>query len=243
MMGIIDVHAHLGRFPFPIPDGTAQLLKKLCEQHDIERVMVSSVEAIMCDMVSGNAKLAEAIAGDGAFLGYVTVNPNYLEESMAEMRKYLYLKNFIGAKLHPSYSGQPLTSERTYELVKAYRRYDKPLLVHTYSVSDALALVQLVKQFPELIVIMGHMAGPQWEDAIRAVEKHPRIFVEPCCSYPDRDKLRFAIDRLGPRRVLFGSDMPLLHPSVTLGMVMDADLTDSQREAILYRNAANLFGL
>lgn len=241
-MGIIDVHAHLGRLPFPIPDGTVQLLKELCEQHEIEKVMVSSVEAIMCDMVSGNAKLAEAIAGDELFLGYVTINPNYLEESMAEMRKYLYLKNFVGAKLHPSYSGQPLSSERTYELVKAYRRYDKPLLVHTYSVSDALALTQLTKQFPELVLIMAHMGGAQWEDAIRVVEKHPRIFVEPCSSIPDRDKLRFAIDKLGPRRVLFGSDMPLLHPSVTLGMIIDADLTDSQREAILCRNAKYLFG-
>ncbi|MCS7254392.1 MAG: amidohydrolase family protein [Armatimonadota bacterium] len=242
-MGIIDVHAHLGRFPFPIPDGTVQLLKELCEQHDIERVMVSSVEAIMCDMVSGNAKLAEAIANDESFLGYVTINPNYLDESMSEMRKYLYLKNFVGAKLHPSYSGQPLSSERTYELVKAYRRYDKPLLVHTYSASDAFTLTQLTKQFPELIVIMAHMGGPQWEDAIRVVEKHPRIFVEPCSSIPDRDKLRFAIDRLGPRRVLFGSDMPLLHPSVTLGMIIDADLTDSQRDAVLYRNAKYLFGI
>jgi len=242
-MNIIDVHAHLGRFPFPLPDGTAQLLKEFCAQHGVEKVMVSSVEAITCNMVAGNEKLAREIEGEDVFLGYVTINPNYFDESIAEMRKYLYLKNFVGAKLHPSYSAQPISSELTYELIKAYRRYDKPLLVHTFSAADAMALVNLTKQFPELVVIMAHMGGPQWEDAIRIAEKHPRVFVEPCSSYPDKDKLRFAIDRLGPRRVLFGSDMPLLHPSVTLGAIMEADLTDSQREAVLYRNAKHLFGL
>lgn len=242
-MPIIDVHAHYGWWSFPIRINSIEHINQLCERYEIEKVMLSSTEAIMCDMIRGNQQLAEAIKGQDRLLGYVVINPNYIDESSAEMRKYLYLPNFVGAKLHWTWAGQPLNSERTMELIKAYRRYDKPILIHTYSLNDALAVINLIKQFPGLIVIMAHMGGPDWERAVRAVENHAQIFVEPCSSQPHRDKVRFAVDRLGPRRVLFGSDMTLLHPAFVLGMVMDADLTDSQRQAILYRNAKHVFGL
>ncbi|MNC90957.1 Amidohydrolase [compost metagenome] len=64
--------------------------------------------------------------------------------------------------------------------------------------------------------------------------------------------LRFAIDKLGAERILFGTDwsttwswlsVPATLHQIRLKVLDDAKLTDSEREQILWKNAARLFKL
>ena len=57
------------------------------------------------------------------------------------------------------------------------------------------------------------------------------------------DKIRYARDRLGAGRILFGTDMDIISPAFGLGMIRGADITDDERRMILYENAARMFGL
>ena len=101
---IIDVHCHLGRWQFPLPDGGAAGLLALMRQAGVDRAVISSAQAIVYDLSGGNRSLAEAIAGHPELLGYVVVNPNYLEQSCRELDRYYALPNFVGAKIHMFYS-------------------------------------------------------------------------------------------------------------------------------------------
>ena len=47
----------------------------------------------------------------------------------------------------------------------------------------------------------------------------------------------------GVRRVLFGTDYPLWAPETEIQRFMQLDLTEQQREDILYNNAAALFNI
>ena len=98
----IDVHGHLGVWNFPIPNaGTPEALLRHCEKYDVAHVACSSVLAICYDMQEGNEELAEAFEPHPELLGYVYCNPNYLEESVTEMERYLGLDTFAARTQFP----------------------------------------------------------------------------------------------------------------------------------------------
>ena len=51
------------------------------------------------------------------------------------------------------------------------------------------------------------------------------------------------IEAYGTERVLFGTDYPMWLPDVELERFMKIELTDEQRENILYKNASKLFNI
>jgi len=53
---------------------------------------------------------------------------------------------------------------------------------------------------------------------------------------------RLAIERLGPDRVLFGTEYPLQHPSVELAKFAALDLSPEVWHRIAWRNAHRLLG-
>ena len=55
------------------------------------------------------------------------------------------------------------------------------------------------------------------------------------------EKAKELIFAYGVDRVLFGTDYPLWTPEQEIERFMQIDLTDEQREDILYNNAAKLF--
>lgn len=242
-MPIIDVHAHWGTWPFPIRANSIADINAMLERFDIEKCILSSTEAIVHDFVKGNRLLADAISGQPRLLGYVTINPNYVDISSEELKKYLTKENFVGVKFHCEYTGKTITAPETRECFKACRRYDKPILVHCFGQAAVAQLVEIAVEFQSLNFIMGHMGGGDWRAGVEAAAEHFNVFVEPCASLADRDKIRYAIDKMGDRRVLFGSDQTLINPAFVAGMVRDADVTLQQKERIFYRNAKELFGL
>jgi len=237
---IIDVHVHFGDWFFPIESAGVDSILKFMKKYRIERSIISSSLGIVYDFMEGNKSLAEAIEGYDNLLGYVTVNPNYQEESLEEMKKYLAQKNFVGVKMHPSYVGQPFTSKESLALMKMVEDFNVPLLLHTYGES-AYQAAEVAKKCSNLKIIMGHMGGNVWKAGIRAAKEAENLFLEPCCSYPESDKIREAVDAVGAERIVFGSDSTLIEPVYVIGMIEDADISQKEKEMILYENAKKLF--
>jgi predicted TIM-barrel fold metal-dependent hydrolase len=53
--------------------------------------------------------------------------------------------------------------------------------------------------------------------------------------------IRAMVDQVGSGRVLFGSDFPFIDQRMSLGRVVCAPLTESQRQDVLSGNARKLF--
>jgi len=243
MMPILDIHAHYGVWQFPTQARNVDALDTYLQRFGIEKACFSSVEALTCNFVSGNARLFKDIEGHDRFLGYCTVNPNYVDESIAEMKKYMSKSRCFGLKVHSCYSQRPVNSAPMREILNASRRYGKPVLAHTWSPTDCAAIAEAAAEFATLKFIMGHMGGNDWRPALEAVEEILNVFLDPCCSYAERDKIREALDAVGPKRVVFGSDLMLLNPAFVAGMVVGSDLPERDKERILYTNAKEAFGL
>jgi len=242
-MPIIDVHAHYGTWQFPTQTRTPDALDSYLQRFGIETACFSSVEAILSNFVTGNARLFKDLAGHNRFRAYCTVNANYVDESIAEMKKYMSKSQCFGLKIHTSYSGQRVNSPGTKEILNAARRYGKPVLVHTWGAADCEAMAEVAQEFTTLKFIMGHMGGQKWQPALDAASQLLNLYLEPCGSYAERDKIREAYDTVGAKRIVFGSDLMLINPAFVAGMVMGSDIPDRDKERIMYTNAKEVFGL
>ncbi len=239
-MAIIDVHAHWGKWRFPVFSSFEKLLA-LLEEFNIEKILLSSAKAILYDPREGNEELREVVEKDQRLLMYIVLNPNYPEISEGEMEKYKDDSRVVGIKFHPSYSGQRINSPATLRLVeRALEGGYRLFLFHTYSGGEVADLGETARGFPEGIFIMAHMGGVAWEEGISIAKEQKNIYLEICSSLSDRGKVERAVAEVGYERILYGSDLTLLTPAFALGMVLGADINDIAKEHILFKNASRI---
>ena len=239
----IDVHAHYGYWPFPIlADSEADLLQML-QEHEIEKCIISSANAVQYDFVAGNQELALILDRNPELYGYITLNPNYPVESEREIEKYRNHPKYIGIKIHPSYVAQVIDSEGNIALIKFAEQAKLPLLIHTYNGGDAAPrrVLNVREKCPTIPIIMAHMGGNNWKDGIAVAEKTDGIYLDVVCSFFDYDKVREAIDRAGIDKLVFGTDLTLIHPATAIGLFEGARLTESEKKKIYYTTATKIF--
>ncbi|MDN4614561.1 amidohydrolase family protein [Leifsonia sp. F6_8S_P_1B] len=120
-------------------------------------------------------------------------------------------------------------------------------------------LAELVDARPELPVVLDHLGGPSpdageaWRLDLFGLAHAPRVFLK--LSGLDlrtpfgADCAAFALDLFGPRRVMAGSDWPVLRLRSTLEAVWSdlavaaAGLTSAERDAVLGGTAAEVYGI
>jgi predicted TIM-barrel fold metal-dependent hydrolase len=240
---IIDIHTHYAKWPFPIAQVSPDEIVRNLSSYGIGRAIVSSVVAILYDFREGNWTLAQAIAPYPELLGYVTINLNYVEESLRELDTYSSQSKFVGAKIHPLYCRQKVNSPNGQRLLRALAERNCPLLLHTYSspLESPWNAVPIAKANPHLPIIMAHMGGDAWLEGIAAAKESANLHVDFCATWADADKVAWVVRELGAERVLFGSDYTLFEPAHTLGMIDEAAISAEEKALILYGNAERLF--
>ncbi|NLS79347.1 MAG: amidohydrolase [Chloroflexi bacterium] len=184
-------------------------------------------------------------------VGFCYVNPVHGSLAVDELRQRVEQQGFRGVKLWvATYADDP----RVDSIVEAAAAYGIPLLVHCWvkvggqSVSGGnlpfestpMHLGRLARRHPKARFIMAHLGG-DWEYGVRVARDCPNISVDTSGSLAERDSIESLVDAVGIERVLFGTDNSDL--DFCLGKIVGADLTDDQREAILWRNAARLLDL
>lgn len=240
----IDVHGHYGYWNFPIPDASrVDRLLALCEKHDIAHVACSSVLSICYSMEEGNAEIATAFAGHPQLLAYVYVNANYLAQSVREMERYLPLPNFVGVKIHSSYSAVNNTDPKMQELMAEVARRARLLKIHSDGPNIGEALANWAQQYPQLNIIMAHALGGTTDDAANLAASHPNLYLEFCGSWAGARKVARAVGICGTDQLLFGSDMDLIDPAFVLGQYEAAGLTEAQQQAVYWDNPRRVLGL
>ena len=157
------------------------------------------------------------------------------------------------------------------EFVGALRRYaaeDVPvdLLVVSHQLEP---LIELLGQVPGLRGVIDHIGKPRiadkrmepWAEQLAAIARHPNIYckLSGMVTEADRDRwqpddlvpyIRHALDRFGPRRVLFGSDWPVCLLAADYDRVVDAleravpdDWTAEDRRRLFGWNAVEFYKL
>jgi uncharacterized protein len=242
-MKIFDTHIYLGKWHWPFTHITAADTLEVMDANSIDYGAAFGSEGIAYDFIESNEWVADQIEGHKRLFGLVMVNGNYVVESLVEMDRYLLRPNFIGVKIHPSYSKIAVSHPDFKPIFDRLSKIGKPALIHTSSTSLAgcTNVLAVAEEYPDLPFIMGHMGRDDWLGAIEVATKSNNIYLDPCCSFPDRGKIEKAVELLGAEKIIFGSAMMENHPAFTIGMIMDADISEKDREMILWDNAKRVF--
>jgi uncharacterized protein len=104
---------------------------------------------------------------------------------------------------------------------------------------------QVAIDFPELVVVCGHVGYPWTEEMVAVATKHPNVYIDTSAytvrRYPPA--LVAYLRTHGAAKVLFGSNWPMIAPHKALEGLDELGLPDDVRAAFLGGNAARVFGL
>jgi len=244
----IDIHVYYGHYYFAQLDYSISDLMRRMDQWNIEKAIVMSYLSLMGDFRRGDRQLFESIKGNDRLFGYCYVNGNYMAESAEHMARYLGLPECRGVKFHPEYSAKrPDDSDILPLFEKVAHEYQKPALIHSWPVgehgnvspgSHPRFIAELARRVPELTVIMGHMGGDQWCQAIELAKPYPNLYLDTVCTYTDYDKVKAAVDGLGRERLLLGTGGGF---SSQVPVVLDSQISDEDKRFVLYENARRIF--
>jgi hypothetical protein len=103
---------------------------------------------------------------------------------------------------------------------------------------------QVAIDFPELTVVCGHIGYPWTEEMIAVARKHENVYID-TSAYTTRrlpaELVAFMKTRTGGRKVLFGSNFPMIGHSRALDGLDDLGLSEDTRADYLAGNAERVF--
>ncbi|SMC41161.1 hypothetical protein SAMN06296952_1100 [Oscillospiraceae bacterium] len=264
MRKIINAHCHI--YPAKIAERAVEGIKSFYDldmslngmtddlirdgsEIGVVHYLVHSVATVPKQVRSINEFIAEEVRShEGLFTGFGTMHPDSddLEGDFEHLRS-LGLK---GVKLHPDFQQFSLDSDKAERLGKVINKGNIPILVHCgdprYNYSNPEQTVKFLEKFPDMTVIGAHFGGwSMWDDAIRMLPKFENFYVD-CSSslyLMTEQRAKELIKAFGADKVLWGSDYPMWEASAEIERFDKIDLTEEEKDLILYRNAAKLLGL
>lgn len=241
-MKIFDCHSWLGGSIVPGQSHTPAALVAPLSRHGIEGVLLLSAHARLVDPLAGNRLVKAALDQAPAFYGCLVAHVNRVQSSITAMRELMPQRRFLGMAVVGSNLDEPVPVSLADELLNAYRRYTKPVLIFALNGASVEAGLRIAKGYPMLRIVLVGMGGPDWPQAIQAAHVATNIVLETSGAL-DRAKVPAAVETLGAHRVVFGSGSPGTSPAAALGMIEDAAVSDEAKRRILWDNAIRLFDL
>jgi predicted TIM-barrel fold metal-dependent hydrolase len=173
-------------------------------------------------------------------LGFAYINPNHPEESLREMDRMIANGPLVGVKL---WVACRCNDRRLDPIVRRAAELKAAIFQHTWhkttgnlpGESTPEDLAELAARHPDVPIICGHTGG-DWERGIRAVRRHANVSVDTAGSDPTAGFIEMAVRELGPRRVIYGSDVGGRSFASQLGKVHGADVPDAAKKLILGEN-------
>jgi predicted TIM-barrel fold metal-dependent hydrolase len=106
-------------------------------------------------------------------------------------------------------------------------------------------LDRVALDFPELVIVAGHIGYPWTDEAIAVATKHENVFID-TSAYTVKRYPAVLVDYLrghGRTKVLFGSNYPMIMPKKALEGLDDLGLDTKTQDLFLAVTAARIFKL
>ncbi len=259
-MKVIDAHCHIypeaiaakavesvGKF-YGIEmtgEGTVDRLIELLHDADISASIVHSVALRASNVQSINDFISDQAKLHPEFIGFATIHHDF-EDMSAEIERCISL-GLKGFKLHPDSQNVNADDPRLmkfYELIEGRL----PLILHCgdyrYDNSHPKRIKNILQTFPKLVLNAAHFGGWSIYDIALDYLKDENCFMDISSSsmYLGPRRTTELINIYGAERIMFASDYPMWSPAIELKRFMQNDLSESQRELALWRNAERFIG-
>jgi len=237
---VIDAHVHIGtgdglRGPWDT-EGSLPVYLSRARPAGIRGAVI--MPPLTSDYPRANAEIARIITTRPGFLGYLFVNASTESGLVAERVAAAVRHGFCGIKVHAH------DARISREVAEAARRWGLPVL---YDPAGDTASVEMVaRAYPDVAWVVPHLSSfaDDWTAQCAFVDqlvRLPNVFTD-TSGVRYFDLLEDAVRRAGPRKVLFGSDGPFLHPGVELAKARALPVDAAGLRDVLAGNVLRLTG-
>lgn len=174
--------------------------------------------------------------------------------AVREVRRWVDGKQFVGVRVVPWLWGLPPNDKLYYPIYAACVDLGVPFCTqigHTGPLRRSETgrmipyLEEVMLDFPELVVVGGHVGFPWLDELVTMTIKFPNFYA---------DTSAYALHRLPPLfvdwmrgvgrdRAMFGTNWPMISPARCLEHLASLGLDDAQAERFLSGNACRVFRL
>jgi predicted TIM-barrel fold metal-dependent hydrolase len=237
---IIDCHCHAGKgdrmtAPWNTEAAIEPYLRRARAAGIARTVVVATFHS---DYSKANADVARIIARyPGRLIGFVFVHATRDSGRIFRMVAHALRRwRFRGIKIH-GYEAMP-----TREVCEAARAFRLPIFIDVVSRPEVIDM--LAPQYPDVNFIVAHLGSytDDWrahQQVAYQVARYPNVYAD-TSAVRRFDYIIEAIKRAGPRKLIFGTDGPWIHPGVELHKVRLLGLPREQEALVLGGNIARL---
>lgn len=263
---IVDCHTHLNNYADEGADAFPDCLTRL--QAEMKRNRVDAAMVLTSYKVSPGRPSTRTVIERTRHLPNIHVIAGisyrtFSEETVAELRAMLEAREILGLKLYPGY--EPFYPADP-KLAPAYRlaeEFDVPVMIHcgdTYSptgrvkYSHPIHVDDVAVDFPKVRFLICHLGNPWFRDCMEVVYKNENVYTDisglTLGNFTDRFEayMRNQLKEMilwgvNPRKVLWGTDWPLVTMESYLQFMDELRLPPKDKELMMWENAARFYKL
>ena len=241
----LDGHSHLDDINRYTGWSTELTIVKM-DESGISQAVISSVRGIYAnspqELETANADVLRAVEKyPERLLGSVCVNPFFPDESLREIEKYVAAGPFVMVgEMCQFLQGWDTSAPGLQPIIEAAQELRVPLNMHSSTKEHCDEILEISAAFPDADFIMAHMGGMnRLHENIPRLVSNPRdnlwIDISGACAF-FAGYLESLIENLGPERIVFGVDMPLIEPAPLVKRIEDLKLSTADTKKIAHGN-------
>lgn len=252
-----DMFDSLRRWTDAIPPSEITLKTTLAamDAAGVDHALLSAWHAPEGVLISNDEVAGWVTEYPDRFSGIASVDLRRPMESVRELRHRVTEQGFKGLRVLPWLWEVPPTDARFYPLYAACVDLGIPFCTqvgHTGPLRSSETgrpipyIDRVALDFPELTIVCGHIGYPWTEEMIAVARKHPNVVIDTSAYTTKRlppELVSYMKTRSGRRKVLFGTNFPMIFPEHALAGLDDLELDDETRALYLDGNSRRVFGL
>ncbi len=236
----------------PVP--TVQDLLAEMDAAGVSKALISAWRGPAGDLISNDEVEASVAVAPDRLRGLMSVNLDDPMGAVRDIRARAQGGAFVGLRIVPWLWGLPPNDRRYYPVYAACIEAGLPFCTqigHTGPLRTSQTgrpipyLEDVLLDFPELVVVGGHVGFPWIGEVISLTRKFPNFYIDTSAYALHRlpeDFLRF-MKQEGKTRVMFGTNTPMLTAARCLARLDDLALDKEAAKLFLSGNARRVFGL
>lgn len=220
----------------------------------VSRALLSAWHGPTGSLISNDEVAAIVARHPDRFAGLASVDLTDPMGAVREIRRCVGELGFVGVRVVPWLWNLPPNDRRYYPVYVACVELGVPFCTqigHTGPLCPSEPgrpipyLDEVLLDFPELVVVGGHVGFPWVGEVISLARKYPNFYVDTSAYAVHRlpaDFVEFMRGK-GRSRVLFGTNWPMMTPHRALARLDEVGLDDETTRLFLGENARKVFRL
>jgi hypothetical protein len=230
----------------------AATVARMDEAH-VDKSLICAWVAPRNIMISNDEVAGFVAQAPRRLVGIGSVDISRPMAAIREVRRCVSDLGFKGIRILPWLWEVPPTDRRFYPVYAACCELGVPFCTqigHTgplmpSEVGRPIYLDQVAIDFPELVIVGGHIGYPWTDEAIAVATKHGNVYIDTSAYTVQRYPAALVefMRGHGRRKILFGSNYPMIEPARALEGFDGLSLDNEARDLFLGGNARRVFKL